>query len=200
MDVKTRQRLIGFLLLLLLAAILAPLVLRSPQEVRVALDMSIPEPPPMEEPVVAPVVSDQERADTDQEISAQQQAVADAGQHALQRPKADTEAPSAPSEPPAATPPEPEPGPAQPAADHPSPGFTVQVGSFSDRANADALVARLKEADYAAYVSAVEQGGNTWQRVFVGPEIKRERAEALRQRLADDKRFALQGLVRGFVP
>lgn len=193
MDVKTRQRLIGFLLLLLLAAILVPLVLRSPQEVRVALDMSIPEPPPMEEPEVAPVVSDQERADTDQQISAQQQAVADAGQRALQHPRADAEAPPAQSE----APPQ---EPAEPPADNPTPGFTVQVGSFSDRANAEALVARLKEADYAAYVSAVEQGGNTWQRVFVGPEIKRERAEALRQHLADDKRFALQGLVRAFVP
>jgi DedD protein len=76
----------------------------------------------------------------------------------------------------------------------------VQVASFSDVANAQALVARLREAGYSAYHREVRQDGNTWQRVFVGPEIKRERAEALRQRLADDKAFALEGLVRSFVP
>ncbi|ASK33995.1 SPOR domain-containing protein [Alloalcanivorax mobilis] len=208
MDVKSRQRLIGFLLLLLLAAILVPLVLRSPDEVRVALDMSIPEPPALEEPEVAPVISDDERQQTDQQISEQRQSVADAGDLAAADQGADrARQPSADAtpEPQAEPAPQARPEPAaeaEPTADpdNPSPAFTVQVASFSDRANADALTARLKEAGYNAYARAVQQDGNTWQRVFVGPEIKRDRAEALRQRLADDKRFALQGLVRGFAP
>ena len=37
MHLRTRQRVIGLLLLLLLAAILAPLVLRTPEQVRLAL-------------------------------------------------------------------------------------------------------------------------------------------------------------------
>ena len=50
MHLRTRQRVIGLLLLLLLAAILAPLVLRTPEQVRLALDMSIPEAPRISEP------------------------------------------------------------------------------------------------------------------------------------------------------
>lgn len=182
MQLRTRQRVIGLLLLLLLAAILAPLVLRTPEQVRLALDMSIPEAPRISEPEIAPVVSEEEQAATDRQIDEEQQQVAAA------EPEPQVAPPVVEEEP-------------QPATqDAPQPGFTVQVASFSDVANAQALVARLREAGYSAYHREVRQDSNTWQRVFVGPEIKRERAEALRQRLADDKAFALEGLVRSFVP
>ncbi|MTI52679.1 MAG: cell division protein [Alcanivorax sp.] len=206
MHLRTRQRVIGLLLLLLLAAILAPLVLRTPEQVRLALDMSIPEAPRISEPDIAPVVSEEEQAATDRQIDEEQQQVAAAEPKpqvatpaAEQEPQAEEEpsaqkTPSAQEKPPA----EEQPRPA--AQDAPQPGFTVQVASFSDVANAQALVARLRDAGYSAYHREVRQDGNTWQRVFVGPEIKRERAEALRQRLADDKAFALEGLVRTFVP
>jgi len=183
---------IGLLLLLLLAAILAPLVLRTPEQVRLALDMSIPEAPRISEPDIAPVVSEEEQAATDRQIDEEQQQVAAAEPEPRVAPPVVEEEPSADEEPSEAP---------QPAAqDAPQPGFTVQVASFSDVANAQALVARLRDAGYSAYHREVRQDGNTWQRVFVGPEIKRERAEALRQRLADDKAFALEGLVRSFVP
>lgn len=192
MHLRTRQRVIGLLLLLLLAAILAPLVLRTPEQVRLALDMSIPEAPRISEPEIAPVVSEEEQAATDRQIDEEQQKVAAAEPEPRAAPPVVEEEPSADEEPSEAP---------QPAAqDAPQPGFTVQVASFSDVANAQALVARLRDAGYSAYHREVRQDGNTWQRVFVGPEIKRERAEALRQRLADDKAFALEGLVRSFVP
>ncbi|MGB1408262.1 SPOR domain-containing protein [Alloalcanivorax venustensis] len=192
MHLRTRQRVIGLLLLLLLAAILAPLVLRTPEQVRLALDMSIPEAPRISEPEIAPVVSEEEQAATDRQIDEEQQQVAAAEPEPRAAPPVVEEEPSADEEPSEAP---------QPAAqDAPQPGFTVQVASFSDVANAQALVARLRDAGYSAYHREVRQDGNTWQRVFVGPEIKRERAEALRQRLADDKAFALEGLVRSFVP
>jgi|TARA_R100000322_G_C5444628_1_gene191438 DedD protein len=185
---------IGLLLLLLLAAILAPLVLRTPEQVRLALDMSIPEAPRISEPDIAPVVSEEEQAATDRQIDEEQQQVAAAEPEPRVAPPVVEEEPSANGEPSADEAPQPA------AQDAPQPGFTVQVASFSDVANAQALVARLREAGYSAYHREVRQDGNTWQRVFVGPEIKRERAEALRQRLADDKAFALEGLVRSFVP
>jgi DedD protein len=191
---RTRQRVIGLLLLLLLAAILAPLVLRTPEQVRLALDMSIPEAPRISEPEIAPVVSEEEQAATDRQIDEEQQQVAAVEPEPQAAPPVVEEEPSTDGEPSA----EDEPRPA--AQDAPQPGFTVQVASFSDAANAQALVARLRDAGYSAYHREVRQDGNTWQRVFVGPEIKRERAEALRQRLADDKAFALEGLVRTFVP
>ena len=163
MHLRTRQRVIGLLLLLLLAAILAPLVLRTPEQVRLALDMSIPEAPRISEPEIAPVVSEEEQAATDRQIDEEQQQVAAAEPEPRVAPPVVEEEPSeAP----------------QPAAqDTPQPGFTVQVASFSAVANAQALVARLREAGYSAYHREVRQDGNTWQRVFVGPEIKRERAD-----------------------
>lgn len=200
MHLRTRQRVIGLLLLLLLAAILAPLVLRTPEQVRLALDMSIPEAPRISEPEIAPVVSEEEQAATDRQIDEEQQQVAAVEPEPRVAPPVVEEEPSADGEPSADKEPSAEEA-SQPAAqDAPQPGFTVQVASFSDVANAQALVARLRDAGYSAYHREVRQDGNTWQRVFVGPEIKRERAEALRQRLADDKAFALEGLVRTFVP
>lgn len=198
MHLRTRQRVIGLLLLLLLAAILAPLVLRTPEQVRLALDMSIPEAPRISEPEIAPVVSEEEQAATDRQIDEERQQVAAVEPEPRVAPPVVEEEPSANGEPSADEEPSEAPQPA--AQDAPQPGFTVQVASFSDVANAQALVARLREAGYSAYHREVRQDGNTWQRVFVGPEIKRERAEALRQRLADDKAFALEGLVRSFVP
>lgn len=198
MHLRTRQRVIGLLLLLLLAAILAPLVLRTPEQVRLALDMSIPEAPRISEPEIAPVVSEEEQAATDRQIDEEQQQVAAVEPEPRVAPPVVEEEPSANGEPSADEEPSEAPQPA--AQDAPQPGFTVQVASFSDVANAQALVARLRDAGYSAYHREVRQDGNTWQRVFVGPEIKRERAEALRQRLADDKAFALEGLVRTFVP
>lgn len=206
MHLRTRQRVIGLLLLLLLAAILAPLVLRTPEQVRLALDMSIPEAPRISEPEIAPVVSEEEQAATDRQIDEEQQQVAAVEPESRVAPSAEEEepsaeeAPSAGEEPSANEEPSAEEAPQPAAQDAPQPGFTVQVASFSDVANAQALVARLRDAGYSAYHREVRQDGNTWQRVFVGPEIKRERAEALRQRLADDKAFALEGLVRSFVP
>lgn len=198
MHLRTRQRVIGLLLLLLLAAILAPLVLRTPEQVRLALDMSIPEAPRISEPEIAPVVSEEEQAATDRQIDEERQQVAAVEPEPRVAPPVVEEEPSANGEPSADEEPSEAPQPA--AQDAPQPGFTVQVASFSDVANAQALVARLRDAGYSAYHREVRQDGNTWQRVFVGPEIKRERAEALRQRLADDKAFALEGLVRTFVP
>jgi DedD protein len=210
---RTRHRLIGLLLLLLLAAILAPLVLRSPDQVRVALDMTLPEAPALETTEVEPVIDEQEQESLEREIEADQQAVAEAGQAELQEPLPEEqggkdEAAPAPEEqtepePESQAQPDPEPE-SEPAPARngtlPTSGFTVQVASFSDQANAEALVERLREAGYNAYFRAQEQDGNRWQRVFVGPEIQRKDAEAMKQRLRDDKRFALDGLVRTFVP
>ncbi|WP_133493049.1 SPOR domain-containing protein [Alcanivorax sp. 24] len=211
MHPRTRHRLIGLLLLLLLAAILAPLVLRSPDQVRVALDMTLPEAPMLETTELEPVIDEQEQESLEREIEADQQAVADAGQAELETPlpeerddkaeaaSGDQVEPRPEPQPDPEPEPEPKPAPAQNGT-LPKSGFTVQVASFSDQANADALVERLREAGYNAYFRTQEQDGNRWQRVFVGPEIQRKDAEAMKQRLRDDKRFALDGLVRTFVP
>ncbi len=110
------------------------------------------------------------------------------------------QAPVPPQPPPAPRAPDPEPpAPAQapsppPAAQAPpSPSvstraplsaWVIQVGSFREPARADALVARLREAGIDTLAPAkVDIQGETWFRVRVGPEVDRQRAEALLPRV-----------------
>ena len=54
--------------------------------------------------------------------------------------------------------------------------WAVQLGSFSSRQNAVALRDRLRENGYAAFVeSAISERGEV-TRVFVGPELDRDKA------------------------
>lgn len=62
--------------------------------------------------------------------------------------------------------------------------FSVTAGSFGNRANADALVARLKSSGLPAYTEAVAVNGQPATRVKVGPFASRAAVEAARVRTA----------------
>ncbi len=55
-------------------------------------------------------------------------------------------------------------------------GFAVQLGSFSSRATADSLAAKLRSEGYDAFVMPVKSGTNTLYRVRIGPMPDREAA------------------------
>lgn len=94
---------------------------------------------------------------------------------------------AAPAKPPAA--------PAKPAADLPQ-AWVVQVASLSAREKADELVARLRSKGYRA--TAVYQT-SMWK-VVVGPELRKEVAESIKQRLAADPELRLSGWVQAWKP
>ncbi len=71
--------------------------------------------------------------------------------------------------------------------------WVVQMGSFSEQANAMALRDRIRSKRYPAYVEAVDTFQGTIYRVRVGPERTRAKAEALQTRLR--KVFNLNGMV-----
>lgn len=71
--------------------------------------------------------------------------------------------------------------------------WVVQVGSFSNQANADALKAKLREKGYAAFTKANPAGKSTAVRVFVGPKLSRERADQIKLEL--QKNFDLKPFV-----
>ena len=75
--------------------------------------------------------------------------------------------------------------------------WSVQLASFESRENADALRVRLLGDGYAAYRTESREGGRTLHRVAVGPELDRGDTEALREALA--RRYDLDGLVVRFV-
>ncbi len=62
--------------------------------------------------------------------------------------------------------------------------WAVQLGSFSNRQNAERLAADLRGNGYAAFLSKLGTGGSSLHRVRVGPQKDRENAETVAARLA----------------
>jgi DedD protein len=74
--------------------------------------------------------------------------------------------------------------------------WVVQVGSFSNSANALKLRDKLRAKGFTAFVEKLESDGSTAYRVRVGPELKREIADALRDKLQNQMK--LKGIVMGY--
>lgn len=61
--------------------------------------------------------------------------------------------------------------------------WAVQLGSFSNKANADRLAASLREEGYAAFLSQHRSASGELHRVRIGPQKDRASAEAVAARL-----------------
>lgn len=198
MNKQIRQRIIGVVLLLILAAVLSPLVFRTPAQIRTALNMEIPPAPAYQEVDVEPVVAAEVEEAARERIETDREAVVAAAEQPQASPE--QEAPEPKKEPVLETLTTP-PAPTITAEDDPVlAGFVVQVGSFTQADSAENLVARLKDAGFRAYTESDSQSGKLLHRVLVGPEIRKADAERTRERLANDSRFKLDGLVRIYAP
>jgi len=203
-DKRTRQRIIGIVLLLILAAVLAPFVFRSPEQIRNALDMQIPDQPEMTAVNVEPVVSEDMESAAAERIQSEREAVREAAEEQLQagadsaEESDDVAREDSQNEP--VTDDAPVPPPADPDDGPVLAGFVVQVGSYSSADNAAGVVDKLKAAGYRAYSETDSHQGKVVHRVMVGPEIHKKDAERTRQQLADDSRFGFKGLVRIYAP
>lgn len=71
--------------------------------------------------------------------------------------------------------------------------WVVQLGSFSSAANADKLVAKLRQDGLSAYREEVTRSGSSIYRVRVGPFLDRE--EAIRTDQLTGERYDLDGVV-----
>ena len=71
----------------------------------------------------------------------------------------------------------------QPAAS-PTGMWAVQLGSFSNKENAEDLAASLRKQGYAAFVSQLQTDNGILHRVRIGPQKDRASAEAMAARLA----------------
>ncbi len=61
--------------------------------------------------------------------------------------------------------------------------WAVQLGSFSNRANAERLAAELRQQGFGAFLSRLETSDAELHRVRVGPQKDRDSAEAMAARL-----------------
>lgn len=129
-------------------------------------------------------------SETEAPEGAGQESAAPAGviqRPAVAEPQPQAARPNRSDEQPSQPPPRPAPQPA-PAGESPPPApaeesWTVQVGSFSQAANAENLRERLREQGFDAFVSRVATDAGTMHRVRVGPVPERAAAEQLLARL-----------------
>ena len=89
---------------------------------------------------------------------------------------------------PSRLPPKPEPKPAQDTQqDQPAASSTgmwaVQLGSFSNKENAERLASDLRKQGYAAFLSQLDASSGTLHRVRIGPLKDRDSAEQMAARL-----------------
>lgn len=202
MDDGLKQRIIGALVLIIAAVVFLPMLL-SGQDETVTVEIDVPPAPQMDEreiDVAAPV----ELPQPEQVPDLPPTPLPDPQPTPLPEP---TE-PPAPPEPAIALAPAPEPAVTEeqasatadlvrtePAAAAPAPSgdWVVQLGSFSNAANAEGLRETLLTQGYNAYTQSSDIDGKSVTRVYVGPVINREGANRLRDEL--DRRHGNKGLV-----
>lgn len=194
MNPAMKQRLVGTLVLGSLALILIPLLLDGEGVEQPPLPASIPPAPvfdtsPLPEPERPEILADSLPAPvaTALDASAEAQTAAQAATTTTE--PAAAPPPEIPAPELAATPPEPVPEPeaapvqsaSEPAlsADGLPETWTVRLGVFGDRANADGLFERLQDAGHKAYIRPV----GTLSGVYVGPVLTRNEAVALQNEL-----------------
>ena len=172
-DRALKERVIGAVVLVLLAVLVVPIFLDGP-----STDTDI-----VSESVTLPGQNDQER---------RQQTIVLNRDRSEPVPTSRAPSPAAANPEPEREPPpqqqsaqqSPSPKPAEPAPE-PAAGssdtgmWAVQLGSFSSKENAENLAASLRDQGYAAFLSQLESNGNELHRVRIGPQKDRESAEAV---------------------
>lgn len=207
MERNLKERIVGATVIVALGIIIIPWLLDGPAQSSRPLEQAI-ELPPVEhsgrtytiplDPGAGPPIP-VETGNGGQPVQSRP------GAGAVQRPSRDDVAGAAadaevarPAEQPVQPPPRPAPQPvrapvqeppaqaAAPPASQPAAavsGWTVQVGSFSQADNAQALQRRLAGQGFDAFVSRVVTDAGTMHRVRVGPVPERDAAESLLARL-----------------
>jgi DedD protein len=184
MDQQLKERLVGAAVLVALTAIFVPMVLDGPTLPTAAVPPTLA-PAPVDASTFgydlsAPLPG--APAPTTAGPAAAQPSAIKAPEPKPAMPKATT--PAAPPKAQVAT--TPKAGTAAPS----SGGWAAQVGSFSEKANADRIAADLKSGGFKAFVMEHREGGKTYYRVRVGPVASREAAAALASRITQQTKQA----------
>ena len=212
MDNGLKQRVVGAVVLISLAIIFLPMILdgRSNQVPKISYETETPQPPQ----VLATPIDPASHADTAKKINAniekdrqpinepiptresapvKEQAANTKLANATQKPTPVTTKATAPVA--TTLPPTAEVN-ANPATAEVAPAWSIQLASINNAENAKALRDKLVAKGHRAYI---KQAGNV-SRVLVGPELKKERAEAELQAIATDKEFAMKGMLIRYQP
>ena len=184
MERDLKERIIGAIVLVIFVVLVVPIFLDGPPQAgeivseRVLL-------PGQEDQNIKTVVLDRERTEPLPVASNTEDA---AGQKALEpAPEPQKPEPQAAEEkPPARVEQKPEPEPQEPEAQPTASSsgmWAVQMGSFSNKVNAEKLAADLRKQGYAAFLSQVKTSSGQLHRVRIGPQKDRQSAEAMAAKL-----------------
>ncbi len=171
-DDGLKKRLIGATVLVSLAVIFIPMLLEDEPVIETGIyKTNIPKPPG--EPFPHSALPDQQ-----QDLALPPRELVKPVRKTAPKPSAEPAAkPELPSEVTKVIKPEPEKTRVGLAA------WVIQVGSFSNRENADRLIASLRKAGFNAFIEQTEVKGKQLYRVRVGPEISKEKAREMLKRL-----------------
>ncbi len=202
MEQKLKQRLVGAIVLVSLAVIFVPIILEGPDDEWSPRSHGMPEPPRMDygkdmelalPPVEVPETAESETIESGEPGEPEVPEVPVAAAPAVVPPVAQPSEPVKPAPAPVKTPPPP----AAPAKSDsiavPPPGWYIQVGSFSQRMNAEGLRDRLQAAGHTTRLQTINIGKAQVYRVLVGPATSRASAEQQNSRLATQQQ--IKGIV-----
>ncbi len=194
MERALKERIIGAVVLVVFVVLVVPIFLDGPPEdgERVTQSVLLPG---QEEQKTQTIVLDRDRTEPVPTASQPSPAPTEQAREepARQQPASEPPAPVVEQrkEPPAPVPEpisEPEREPArsapEPAAASTTGMWAVQLGSFSNKENAERLASELRKQQYAAFISEVSTGSGQMHRVRIGPQKDRASAEQMAARLA----------------
>ena len=182
MDRSLKERVIGAAVLVIIAVLIVPIFLDGPSDDSEIVQEHITLPGQEEvdmkqktvvleldrdQPVPAPREGDKVAAETPPPT-------------VTTPPKTETSKPTVVAE----AKPEPEPKQAEATQVSTTGMWAVQLGSFSNQANADRLAADLRKEGYAAFLSQLETSKGKLHRVRVGPQKDRAEAESMAAKLS----------------
>ena len=187
MERALKERIIGAVVLVVFVVLVVPIFLDGPPgEEEIVTERVLL--PGQDETRTQTVVLDRDRTEpvptgTSNEAPAE---VAEKPAETLAQPAAAEPEPSRAA--PQRQDPDPEPAQPKPAAQTPPASSTtgmwaVQLGSFSNKDNAEKLAADLRKQGYAAFLSQLDTDSGTLHRVRIGPQKDRDAAEAMAARL-----------------
>jgi len=201
-----KERLIGAIVLVALAVLIVPVFLDGPANDAATITQRVPLPGQNDQPSQRQtIVLERDRqqpvpaavelpppnrpAETPREDEAEATTAAetDPAPESADEPDPEPAEPAieAVAEEPAEQPSEDAPAAPPPAPDESETGlYAVQLGSFSDKDNADSLAAELREAGYAAFLSRVATANGELHRVRIGPQKDRDAAAEVAGKLA----------------
>lgn len=199
MNLKTKQRVIGGLVLLALVAIFSPILFHhnksseqinlptkippAPNQPTVDLQLPSPNKKELQQATVPPQVSQAVKQSPSKSSAPENKSESDIQPKNIAKSNATNKVNKKPKEIISVT--------SVPVA------WVIQLGSFADKNNAEHLVKKLQIEGFDTYLKVKkEKNGKELTKVFIGPEINFKKIEQIRSNLS--KKFKLNGVIKRY--